>query len=531
MPTVRQVAIFVLLGAFSLLSACTVSVPALDGESTLQASSARLARVYDEQQMLAAPIDLPDAIARALLYNLDYRAAFMSEAMAREDLSRSSFALWPQLAAGAGYSVRDSYASSVSKDPITGFQTLQPSTASDKKTTTAQLQVTWNALDFGVGYLRAKQKGNMLLIAEEQRRKAFQSIVQDVTFVWWRALAAQRMEPRLQALRERVELALSRSRQLEEMRLQAQLPLLDYRRDLLLSLKRLAALQEEVLNARNDMVRLVALPEGASLVLVEPADQLEPGWLPNLTREELQRIALANRPELREMNYRQRMAGLEGKVAVASLLPSLNLAAGPRYDSNSFLVNNDWNEANAQLSFNLLNLAALPTARRYGKAAAAAESLRADAMTVAVVAQLGIALRAIETDRRNWCLSRELGRVAAQREEQYRARAASSAGDELTQIRSEVEAVLAALESAFSFAELEASHALLLNTLGVDPYPADLAQQGPTEVAGQLRSYFAAGLNLRLQEEASTLGGNEAPPEAPVAAVPALRSFEELCVL
>lgn len=252
----------------------------------------------------------------------------------------------------------------------------------------------------------------------------------------------------------------------------------------------------------------------------------EPDWLPDLSREQLLRIALANRPELREQGYRQRMARLEGKIAVSSLLPSLNLSAGPRYDSNKYLQENDWNEASAQFSFNLLNLAALPAARRYGKAAEAAESLRSDAMTVAVVSQVGIALRAIETDRRGWCLSRELDRVAGEREAQSRARAASASGDELSLIRTEVEAVLAALESAFSFAELEASHALLLNTLGVDPYPEDLSRKGPGEVAAQLRSYLGEGLRSRLAREAEEIAP---PPDGELQ--PALKPFEELCVI
>ncbi len=526
-PVIRQPIWLLLVGSFLLLSACTVRVSTLDRDDSLAASEERLQRIRNEQSAVSEPMDLADAVARALMYNLDYRAAFMNEAMAREDVSRSSYALWPQLALGAGYTTRDEYASSVSYNPTTGQQTLEPSISSEKQSSTAQLQLSWNALDFGLGYLRAKQKGNALLAASEQRRKAFQAINQEVTLAWWRALAAQRMQPRLQALRERVESALVRSRKLEELRLQGQTPPLEYRRDLLLSLKRLVQLQEEVLNASNDLARLVSLPAGTALVLKEPEELSEPQWLPNLSHEQLLRIALANRPELREQGYRQRMARLEGRIAVASLLPSLQLSAGPRYDSNKFLEHNDWNEGSAQFSFNLLNLAALPSARRYGKAAEAAESLRADAMTVAVVSQLNIALRAVETDRRGWCLSRELGRVADERESRANARAASASGDELTQIRTEVEAVLAGLEGAFSFADLEASHAMLLSTLGVDPYPQDLPRKSPGDVAVELRSYQATGLRTKLQQEADELG----PRTEGENTAPALKSLEEMCVL
>jgi outer membrane protein, multidrug efflux system len=524
----RRSALFtVVVGASWLLSACTVSVPVIDGEKSLQMNRDRMARVQSEQQSLAGPMDLQDAVARALLYNLDYRAAVMSEAMAADDLSRSSYALWPQLAAGAGYSSRSNYALSVSKDPNTGQQTLQPSTSSDKQITTAQLQLTWNALDFGLAYLRTKQKGNAALMAEEQRRKAFQNIVQEVTAAWWRAQAAQQMEPRLRVLRARVESALERSRKLDAMRLQGQFVALDYRRDLLLSLKRLSSLEEEVMNARNDLARLVALAPGQELLLAEGNAAPDPAWLPALSREQMRRITLANRPELRELNYRQRIAALEGKVAVASLMPSLGLSTGGRYDSNSYLINNEWQDMNAQLSFNLLGLAALPSTLRYKKSMEAAESLRADAMTIAVLSQLDVALRAIQADRSGWCISRELESVASERERQYKARSSSMAGDELSQIRSEVESVLAGLESAFSRAELEASQAMLLSSLGIDPYPANLKQSGPSEVAQQMRTYFSKDLRSRLEEENAALKTDSAGGDS--SSEPALKSFEDVC--
>lgn len=521
----RSAHLIALVGAISVLAGCSVTVPVIDQDKALQLSRERMNRVQSAQQAPLAPLDIEDAVARALMYNLDYRAAFMSEAMAREDLSRSHYALWPQLAAGAGYSGRNTFAMSVSRDPNSGQQTLQPSTSSDKNVTTANLQLTWNALDFGLAYLRTKQKGNAVLMAEEQRRKAFQTIVQEVSLAWWRALAAQRVEPRLNELRGRVESALERSRQMEERRLQGQFVSLDYRRDLLISLRRIAVLGEEVLNARNDLVRLIALPNGQQFQLKEAELPPDPYWLPALTHEQMQLIALSNRPELRELNYRQRMAELEGKVAVASLMPSLSLAGGGRHDSNSYLTYNQWFDVNAQFSFNLLGLAALPSTLRYKKAMESAESLRADAMTMAVLSQLDVALRAIQSDRGGWCVSRELARVAIERERQYKARASSQSGDELSLIRAEVEAVLAELESAFSRAELEASQAMLLSSLGVDPYPEDLKQSDPAEVAAQMRRYFSDGLKARLQAEATALQASDANT------APALKTFEETCKL
>lgn len=491
-------------GALLLLGACTLKVEPLDGPATLDRSLARLERLEAEQVAPVQPLDLSEAIARALLFNLDHRAMLMSETLASADLSKTRYALWPQWALSAGYNERDRYSLSVSRDPNTGAQTLQPSTSSDRRTTTNQLQLSWNALDFGVGYLRTKQKGNALLIAEEQRRKAFQSVAQHVTQAWWRALAAQELQPQLVEVRARIESALERSRRMEALRLQGQSTALDYQRDLLLSLKRLSALDKELQRARAELAQLLALPSLDGVLLAE-AETEEPDWLAGVSLEQMRLLALANRPELREINYRQRMAQLESKVTVASLLPSLGVYAGARYDSNSYLEHNSWRESGLQFSFNLLNLAAFPATRRYGKAMQAVESLRADAMTMAVLAQIDIALQSMDSDRQGLCLSRELDRVASAREQQQGARAASAAGDELSWIRAQLEAILAGLENAFTRAEVETSQMLLLGSLGIDPYPENLEPAAVDEVSAALREYFASGLQQRIKHEVEAL--------------------------
>lgn len=501
------VAVAIVLIGSVVLSSCTTRVSVLTSEEALRAGGERLENAYRGQAPVSGPIDLYEAIARALAHNLDYKVAQMSETVAKTDLSMSRQAMWPRLAAQAGYMSRDSYSATQSRDPVTGAQTLQSSTSSDKRLTTADLQVSWNALDFGVGYLRAKQKGNTVLIFGEQRRKAFQNITHEVTHAWWRALAAQRLEPRLEQIRERVVTALERSTQLEAELLRSPMAALEYRRDLLLSLKRVSGLQKELKRARNELARLVAIPPGmlGAAMLQDPGEAPPGNWLPPLYLEDLHRLALANRPELRELGYRERLADLDGKAVVASLLPSLGVSAGPRYDSNSYLVDNEWNEVSAQFSFNLLNLAAIPTARRYAKAARELEYVRSQAMTVAVISQVGIAVQALEAAQEGWCLSRELSTIAREREQQYRARIESASGDELSQIRVEIETLLTELESALVFAELQASVALLMSSIGVDSFPADIGQSDTVKVAEQLRGFHQEGMRERLSGAAESL--------------------------
>ena len=43
------------------------------------------------------------------------------------------------------------------------------------------------------------------------------------------------------------------------------------------------------------------------------------------------------------------------------MLPGLGISAGPSYDSNTYLENSSWFEANLQASWNVLRLLALPS--------------------------------------------------------------------------------------------------------------------------------------------------------------------------
>ncbi|WP_244442591.1 TolC family protein [Azospirillum lipoferum] len=80
---------------------------------------------------------------------------------------------------------------------------------------TGDLGFTWNVLDFGVSYLRARQSSNLVLVADERRRRVVQGILQDVRTAYWRAVAAERLLERIEPLERRVEGARRDARTLE----------------------------------------------------------------------------------------------------------------------------------------------------------------------------------------------------------------------------------------------------------------------------------------------------------------------------
>nr|WP_279538668.1 TolC family protein [Pseudomonas brassicae] len=107
-------------------------------------------------------------MARAVKYNLQQRLGLMERALEDNLLDQQRYDMLPKLAARAGWRGRDNTLASSSESIRTGSQSLEPSTSQDRSTHSADLQLSWNVLDFGIGYFGAKAQANKVLAAEER---------------------------------------------------------------------------------------------------------------------------------------------------------------------------------------------------------------------------------------------------------------------------------------------------------------------------------------------------------------------------
>ncbi|WP_448208772.1 TolC family protein, partial [Azospirillum sp. sgz302134] len=229
-------------------------------------------------------------------------------------------------------------AGSESLNLATGRRTGESTTATDRNRRTADLGFTWNILDFGVSYLRARQNANLVLVADERRRRVVQGILQDVRTAYWRAVAAERLLRRIEPLEKRIEAARKNAGALEAQRVQAPLQTLNYQRALVDTLRQLQTLRRELVAAKAQLGALMGLPPGESFTLAIPAEATTKDAPAIRTSvEALEAYALLNRPELVEETYNARITADETKRALLKLLPGIDLNAGLHYDSNSFL--------------------------------------------------------------------------------------------------------------------------------------------------------------------------------------------------
>jgi len=456
----------------AVLSGCAVTPQAITANERSAQITADKDAMFAGQEAITGPITLEDAIARALKYNLDNRLKLMEEALATRQLDSANFNLLPKLTANAGYSDRNNEYGSSSMDLATGNQSLVPSTSQDKSRTATDLTFSWNILDFGVSYFQAKQQANQGLILQERRRKVVQTMTQQVRQSYWQAVGAQLLENKINEVIGGAEKALTDSRTIEQERLRSPLESLSYQRQMLDMLRQLESIRDELTQAKPRLASLMNLPPNADYQVIIPT-QLE---IPTVTAElgKMEELALLNRPELIEASYNERISVLETRKAIARLFPGVEFSASTNYDSNSFLVNNQWNATGVRVGWNLMNVFNISNTKGMAKAQLEVSRSQRLALNMAVLTQVHVAYRDY-LGRKHQYERNALMFDVDQRILTHTHNAANSSADSrLQEIRASASALMSELRQYQSYGALQSSYGQILATIGVDLLPKEL---------------------------------------------------------
>ena len=449
------------------LSACSVTSKPIGMEARRAGLSQERAELTRGQEPVTGPVTLDDAVARALKYNLDYRIKRMEEALAQGQLNIANFDLLPRLTAAAGYSERNNENASSSRSVITGRQSLEPSTSTDKDRTTADLGLSWNVLDFGVSYFQARQQADRSLVAEERRRKTIHLVAQQVRLAWWNAASAQQLGSKVGPLLTQAGAALADSRRIEAERLQAPLATLNYQRQLLDVIRQLEAINEELSQAKPRLAALMTLEPGTQYQLAAPGALAVPEV--SIPVEKMEETALLNRPELMEARYNERISLLETRKAIAKLLPGIEFNAGAHYDSNSYLVNDQWRDFGVRMAWNVINLFNYHNVRRSAELQKEIAHEQRLAVSMAILTQTQVAYREYLGRRRQFELSEELDNVEQRILGVTRNAARNDAEGKMQEIRASASALMSELRRYQSYGALQGAYGQMIETLGVDP--------------------------------------------------------------
>ncbi len=479
------------IAAATALSACgSVTPVALDQEAMVQTNQADRKAAQQDVEPIKGPVTLDEAIARALKYNLDRRSRLMEEALALNQLDVSKLDMLPKLMAQAGYSDRDkekaTYSSKYTPEHVpSDFKTSSYST--EKSHGTVDLGLTWNLLDLGLGYYGSRQQADRVLVAAEKRRKAMHLLMQDVRTVFWRAASAQKLRSKVVKTIALAEEALADSRKVEAQRLRNPLDALRYQRQLLENLRLLEAIQQELSSGQVELASLINAPVGQTIRVDESHVELLDESVFNLPLARLEEVALENNADLREQHYNSRIAREEVRKTMVRLFPNLSFSYGLKYDSDRYLVHNNWNEAGMQVSFNLFNLFTGPTQIRLAEAGVALADQRRVTTQMAVLTQVHLARLQLTNARSQFARADAINVTDQKIARQVRNRALAQAQSQLDQVANDTTAILSLLRRYQALAQLHLAENRLLANLGLDPRIGSTSELSLAELTRQVK--------------------------------------------
>jgi outer membrane protein TolC len=188
----------------------------------------------------------------------------------------------------------------------------------------------------------------------------------------------------------------------------------------------------------------------------------------------MERAALLRRPELIEARYSERISVLDTKIALAKILPGIELDVGSHYDSNSFLVNNFWNDAGLRVTWNLLNGLSYRASRATAQAGVDVARAQRLALNMAVLTQVHVAYRDYQGRKRQFELTKSLAEVDHSLFAQAQNAAQNDAQGRLASINAAVQSLFSDFRSYQDYGALQNAYGLMLATLGADPLPPSI---------------------------------------------------------
>ncbi|WP_162937628.1 TolC family protein [Indioceanicola profundi] len=464
-----------LLGTSALLlaalSACAIRPEPMSLEEQIGQAVSDRAAMFAAQEAVSGPVTLEQALARAFKYNLQHRQTVMERALEDSLLDVSKQDLLPKLTTRAGLRTRSNTQASVSESVATGNVSLEPSTSQERTSGTADVQLSWNILDFGLSYYGAKSQANRILAAEERRRRVVLALSEQVRAAWWEAVTADRLRPQVDAILTQAREVLAYAEQTERQRLLPPLDALRFQKAMLEIVQQLEAVDAELAVAKSQLASLMNLPPGSEYRLAVPAEtQLAVPAMP-LRLDALERVAMVKRPEIREEAYLARNAAAEARSALLRLLPGANLYAGLNYDTNSYLVNQDWADAGVQVTWNLFTLLNWSKVKQANAARMEVAEARRLALRMAVLTQVNLAWhrygRATTLFTRAAALQDVEQRILSNTE----SAALSEAQTRLERVRAAASALLATRARDRAYAEVQNALGSVYASAGLDPLP------------------------------------------------------------
>ena len=476
-----------------ILGACSIQPKPLEKAEVADIIEADRQKMFLGQEAVTEPLSMYDVMARAVLYNLEHRTSRMEKALANGELELAKFDLLPVLTTNGSYVTRNNTKASTSASILTGQPSGTFTTLEDRSRWLGGARFSWNVLDFGVSYIQAKQQANRVLLSEMDRRKVLMAVLQQARSTYWRALAAQRMGPAVErSLLDAKAMLDNLDRGMDSGAFGQPLDALKTKKGLLELISQLEILQKGFEQATASLKSLINVPLNQDISLEEWNGAHNP--LPKLDTaiENLENMAMMNSTDLHKQIYEARIFRDESRKALLRLLPGLEIGGGANYDSNSFLLNNDWLEAEARVTWNLMRIASAPTHFKVAKLQKQVSEQKRLAVGMAVLTRVNLSVSNYHNTLLKFSRAEAISDVGVVIADLTAAQQNAQSISKIASIEAQAQALRSRLAAMQAYVEAEDSYGELLISIGVSPLPAEYALMPVGVLSEIIEEKFAA---------------------------------------
>jgi outer membrane protein TolC len=457
-----------------LITGCSVSPQPMLNEDVKEQVKNDLSILSEVVQPVTKPISLDEAIQRGLNHNLEKKVKILQSALSQQQLDLVYYDMLPSLTAAAGYSERNNYAASASTSFVNDVP--QPlgsnpsySVSQDKDRVTSDITFSWNILDFGLSYVRAQQQSDKFLIAKEEEKKVEHNLTQEIRKSYYQAVSSQDLLKRIQPMMLEVKQALDDSKQIQNQRVsKTPMEALSYQRELLDILRSLHSLESSLISAKIELAELMGLKPGIAFELADKVekDYAIPEFKMNL--DEMEKIALENRPEVTQSRYQERISEKEITAAKLKMLPGINLSTSLSYENSDYMLNNDWYSYGANVSWNLLNVFKGNELNKLAKTQVEIAKEQKLALSMAVLSQVHLSIVKFNQAKKEYLLSKDYLNVADDIYKLTEIETNLNVNNRLVLIKEKLNDILATLRYSSSYANVQNSYGRIFASLGID---------------------------------------------------------------
>ena len=436
-------------------------------------------------------IDLYTAIALAINNNKDLKVKILEASLTNKKIEDVEFDMLPQMAVGGGYTSSEKYnattSATVDDNDKAGTIGSSYSTSRNRDVLEQDIGFTWNALDFGLSYIRANQSSDRYLIAKENEIKVANNIARDVVRAYWRALSAKRLMEKYDPLLVKVYNALNDSQTIEELLLQKPMDALLYQKELLDIQRALQTQKQSFVNAEVELKSLMGLMPYDNINLVgtdQPLNELD------MNLDEMEVYALLNRSELIEADYEERISVNETKAGVRALLPGLNFNATWTSSNNDYLMNKSNFEYGSSVGANLLNVFRAPKIKEINEMNTEIIREQRLALSMTVLSQVHLANIDYQLSLEGYDTADRYYNVANKITDQVRNAQQIARFGELELIREEASLLVAELRKDLAYSDLQYAVAQVYTSVGLDVVSEDVDNINTKQLASRVKNNF-----------------------------------------